>query len=42
MRKLSLYVGDKGHPFASQVRAPSGQLESNGTIFGPISTSRNC
>ena len=35
MRKLSRHVGDKGHPFASQVLAPSGQLEPNGTIFGP-------
>lgn len=35
MRKLSLHVGDKGRPFASQLLAPSGQLEPNGTIFGP-------
>jgi hypothetical protein len=40
---LLLHVGDKGRPFASQVLAPSGQLEPNGTIFGPpITTSRNC
>jgi hypothetical protein len=42
MRKLSLHVGDKGRPFASQVLAPSGQLEPNGTIFVLISTPRNC
>jgi len=35
MRKLSLLVGDKGHPFAPQVLAPNSQLEPNGTIFGP-------
>jgi len=38
MRKLSRHVGDKGHPFASQVLARSGQLEPNDTI----SISRNC
>ena len=35
MTKLSLHVGDKGHPFAPQVLAPNSQLEPNGTIFGP-------
>jgi len=33
--KLSRHVGDKGRPFASQVLAPSDQIEPNGTIFGP-------
>ena len=32
--KLLRHVGDKGRPFASQVLAPGGQLERNGTIFG--------
>jgi hypothetical protein len=36
--KLSRHVADKGHPFASQVLAPSGQLEPNGTIFGLLAT----
>jgi hypothetical protein len=35
MRKLLRHVGDKGRPFASQVLAPSGQSEPNGTIVGP-------
>jgi len=35
MTKLSLHVGDKGHPFAPQVLAPKSELEPNGTIFGP-------
>jgi len=33
--KLLRHVGDNGRPFASQVLAPGGQLEPNGTIFGP-------
>jgi hypothetical protein len=40
--KLSRHVADKGRPFASQVLAPSGQLEPTGTISDPTSTSRNC